>query len=148
MNLKDLCCLLLADFYLIVFSAVEKALEVTPENGMILVFGDAGTHNPSSWSRHFETSKAKKIKIFWIYTPGCTQSCDKQSLAAYKGLSEGRIYNTASELNINEFFKDAVHTVGGRDKSSSGYPFNFRFKLLVKTKLQVVFFSFSNLTFS
>ena len=103
---------MLADFYLMVFSAVEKALEVTPENGMVLVFGDAGTHDASSWSRHFETSKAKKIKIFWIYTPGCTQECDKESLAAYQGLSEGRIYNTASELNINEFFKDAVHTVG------------------------------------
>ena len=94
------------------FAAVEKALEVTPENGMILVFGDAGTHNPSEWSRLFETSKEKKIKIFWIYTPECHQGCDKQSLAAYKGLSEGRIYNTSSELNINEFFKDAVHTVG------------------------------------
>ena len=111
-NLKVLCCLFLADCYLPFFAAVEKALEVTPENGMILVFGDAGTHNPSEWSRLFETSKEKKIKIFWIYTPECHQGCDKQSLAAYKGLSEGRIYNTSSELNINEFFKDAVHTVG------------------------------------
>ena len=111
-NLKVLCCLFLADCYLPFFAAVEKALEVTPENGMILVFGDAGTHNPSEWSRLFETSKEKKIKIFWIYTPECHQGCNKQSLAAYKGLSEGRIYNTASDLKIDEFFKDAVHTVG------------------------------------
>ena len=110
-NLKVLCCLFLADCYLPFFAAVEKALEVTPENGMILVFGDAGTHNPSDWSRHFETSKAKNIKIFWIYTPSCNQQCDAQSLAPYKGLSEGRIYNTASDLKIDEFFKDAVHTV-------------------------------------
>jgi hypothetical protein len=103
---------LLADCYLPFFAAVEKALEVTPENGMILVFGDAGTHNPSEWPRHFDSSKEKNIKIFWIYTPGCNLDCDKESLAAYEGLSEGRIYNTASELKIDEFFKDAVHTVG------------------------------------
>ena len=109
---EEFCCLLLADCYLPFFEAIGKALEVTPENGMILVFGDSGTHNPCLWLGHFKTSKAKKIKIFWIYTPRCVHSCDAQSLAAYQGLSEGRIYNTASELNINQFFKDAVLTVG------------------------------------
>ena len=113
MNLRDLCCLLLADCYFPFFAAVEKALEVTPENGMILVFGDSGTHNPWKWRGHLQTSKAKKIKIFWVYTPNCpSYRCNAQSLAAYQGLTEGRIYNTASELNINQFFKDAVHTVG------------------------------------
>ena len=38
--------------------------------------------------------------------------CDASSLEAYKGLSEGRVYNTMSELNVNQFFTDAVHTVG------------------------------------
>ena len=33
------------------------------------MFGDAGTHNPSEWSRHFETSKAKNIKILLSETP-------------------------------------------------------------------------------
>ena len=122
-------------------------MEVTPENGMILVFGDSGTHNPSSWRNHFETSKAKKIKIFWIYTPDCGgkafTACDAQSLAAYKGLSEGRIFNTKSELNIKQFFKEAVHMVGKLNLSScicTLYPvdsFNSRFKLLVETKPQV-----------
>merc|ERR1712179_209721 len=92
-------------------TAVGKALEVTPENGMILVFGDSGMHNPSLWHGHFQTSKAKKIKIFWIYTPKCHYACDAQSIAAHEGLSEGRIYNTADELNVNQFFIDAVHTV-------------------------------------
>ena len=89
-----------------------KALDVTPENGMILVFGDSGTHNPHAWPYHLQTSKSKKIKIFWIYTPACAHACDANSLAAYRGLSEGRIYNTQSELNVNQFFTDAVHTVG------------------------------------
>ena len=94
------------------FPAVWKALQVTPENGMILVFGDSGTHNPHVWPTHLQTSKSKKIKIFWIYTPTCAHACDANSLAAYRGLSEGRIYNTQSELNVNQFFTDAVHTVG------------------------------------
>ena len=93
------------------FPAVGKALEVTPENGMILVFGDSGTHNPYAWQNHLHTSKRKKIKIFWIYTPCCWGMCDKVSLEAYRGLSEGRVYNTMSELNINQFFTAAVHTV-------------------------------------
>ena len=94
------------------FPAVGMALQVTPENGMILVFGDSGTHNPGAWYNHFQTSKRKKIKIFWIYTPCCWAACDPKSLEAHRGLSEGRVYNTMSELNINQFFKAAVHTVG------------------------------------
>ena len=91
---------------------------MTPENGMILVFGDSGTHNPYAWQNHLHTSKRKKIKIFWIYTPCCWGMCDKVSLEAYRGLSEGRVYNTMSELNINQFFTAAVHTVGKLNPST------------------------------
>ena len=116
-------------------------MEVTPENGMILVFGDSGMHKPSEWRDHFQTSKDKNIKIFWIYTPGCKYDCDEKSKEAHEGLTEGRIYNTASELNIEEFFKEAVHTVGNFAILSlhiicSGDSFNFRFKLLVKKKAE------------
>ena len=90
---------------------IGLAISVTPENGMILVFGDAGTHNPSSWRTHYAASQAKKQKIFWIYTPCCWGHCEN-SFEAYRGLSEGRIHNTMSELNINQFFTDAVLTVG------------------------------------
>ena len=90
-------------------------MEVTPENGMILVLGDSGTHNPFKWHDHLPTSKEKKIKIFWIYTPCCWGMCYRNDKAAYEGLSEGRVFNTMSELNINQFFTAAVHTVGKLD---------------------------------
>ena len=41
--------------------------------------------------------------------------CYKNDKAAYEGLSEGRVFNTMSELNINQFFTAAVHTVGKLD---------------------------------
>jgi len=112
-------------------AAVGKALEVTPENGMIMVFGDSADTNPnlaSLWQAHLQTSKTKNIKIFWIYTPACTQgACNAQALAANQGLSEGRVYETKSNLNTDQFFKDAVLTVstpcegqasGGTDSSA------------------------------
>ena len=84
---------------------------MTPENGMILVFGDSGTKGAWEWQNHLKTSKKKQIKIFWIYTPCCWGMCNAKSVAAYRGLSEGRVFNTMSELNINQFFTAAVHTV-------------------------------------
>ena len=137
MNSKDICCLLLTDCYLPFFAAIGKALEVTPENGTILIFNNnlgyyvnglqKYPNGPSLWRRHFATSKAKKIKIFWIfdwgqadsecYTQECPPDrcnhgrgywCTLKVQALHKRLTEGRIYNLASELNINQFFTDAV----------------------------------------
>ena len=115
---------------------------MTPENGMIMVFGDAGfqyTKRRAGWRRgsgqkipwqgHFKTSKEKNIKIFWIYTPKCNGwNCGAQDKEAHQGLTEGRVYNTASNLNTDQFFKDAVLTVGKLNISpcTSGYPFNFQ----------------------
>ena len=79
---------------------------------MILVFGDSGKRPTHDWRGLLTRSKAKNIKIFWIYTPCCWLQCDAPSLEAYRGLSEGRMYNTMTELNVNQFFTDAVHTVG------------------------------------
>ena len=81
---------------------------------MIMVFGDSEDDNPSSWHRHFQTSKSKNIKIFWICTPRCPLDSRFRpgNEAARKGLSEGRVYETASNLNTDQFFKDAVLTVG------------------------------------
>jgi len=108
--------------------AVRDALRVTPENGMIMVFGDSGDNHPNSWQGHLQTSKTKNIKIFWICTPDCTYAPKSaQNLAAREGLSEGRVYETKSELNSDQFFKDAVLTVetpcegqasGGTDSSA------------------------------
>ena len=95
-------------------SGVKLALSVTPENGMILVFGDSGTHDSYGYVPLLETRDRKKIKIFWIFTPCCWGYCDPQSLATYKILSENRTFDMMSELNINQFFTDAVHTVGFR----------------------------------
>ena len=109
-------CMVLADCYL-PFSAVGEALRVTPENGMIMVFGDSGDYKPGSWPGHLQTSKLKNIKIFWICTPVCPLRRGQAWEAAYEGLSEGRVYETASNLNTDQFFKDAVLTVGKLDIS-------------------------------
>ena len=79
-----------------------------------MVFGDSGDYKPGSWPGHLQTSKLKNIKIFWICTPRCPGSRRGNDAwsAAYKGLSEGRVYETASELKSDQFFKDAVLTVG------------------------------------
>ena len=90
-------------------------MEVTPENGMIMVFGDSGDYKPGSWPGHLQTSKLKNIKIFWICTPVCPRDRVRPRgtwEAARKGLSEGRVYETKSELKSDQFFKDAVLTVG------------------------------------
>ena len=98
---------------------VELALSVTPEYGMILVFGDSGTDNPNGYVPLVATRDRKKIKIFWIFTPCCWGYCGQDggnggSMRIYKILSENKIFDMMSELNINQFFTDAVHTVGFR----------------------------------
>ena len=96
-------------------SGVTLALSVTPENGMILVFGDSGTHNSYSYMPLIKTRDRKKIKIFWIFTPCCWGYCDLGgSLEAYKWLSENKTFDMMSELHINQFFTDAVHAVSFR----------------------------------
>ena len=101
----------MSNVMIFISSGVAKALSVTPQNGIILVFGDSGTKNPHEWTTHYATSKSKNIKIFWIHTPCCHGDCDAASKTAYKGLSEGRVFDLTSALNIQQFFKSTVETV-------------------------------------
>ena len=92
-----------------------------PDNGVILVFTDAGSVGLELWNSIEEKARRKNVKIFFallvsgIYTgatgkppPGVPQ----QSMQVYSRLSENRIFRASSnngqlDLDTKAFF-DAV----------------------------------------
>ena len=82
-----------------------------PDNGVILVVTDAGTHERGLEEAIIKKSKEKNIKIFIVLTPKCQppKLCSK-SMPSYKRVSEGRIFNQ-THFDSEEFFKSVVYTV-------------------------------------
>ena len=82
-----------------------------PDNGVILVVTDAGTHQRELEKTIKKKSKEKNIKIFIAFSPKClaTSVCSL-SMPSYNRVSEGRIFNQ-TDFDSEEFFKSVVYTV-------------------------------------
>ena len=82
-----------------------------PDNGVILVVTDAGTHQKELEELIKKKSAEKNIKIFIAFSPFCLakQICAK-SMPSYKRVSEGRIFDQ-KDFDSEEFFKSVVYTV-------------------------------------
>ena len=82
-----------------------------PDNGVILVVTDAGTHQRGLEEAIIKKSKEKNVKIFIVFTPKClaTELCS-ESMPSYNRVSEGRIFNR-TDFDSEEFFKSVVYTV-------------------------------------
>ena len=82
-----------------------------PDNGVILVVTDAGTHQRELEEAIKKKSKEKNIKIFIAFSPKClaTKLC-KRSMPSYSRVSEQRIFNQ-TDFDSEEFFKSVVYTV-------------------------------------
>ena len=82
-----------------------------PENGVILVVTDAGTHQRELEEAIKKKSKEKNIKIFIAFSPKCmaAKRCS-ESMPGYNSVSEGRIFNQ-TDFDTENFFKSVVYTV-------------------------------------
>ena len=82
-----------------------------PENGVILVVTDAGTHQRDLEEEITKKSAEKNIKIFIAFSPKCvaTELCS-ESMPSYNSVSERRIFNQ-TDFDSEDFFKSVVYTV-------------------------------------
>ena len=82
-----------------------------PDNGVILVVTDAGTHQRDLEEAITKKSAEKNVKIFIAFSPKClaTELCS-QSMPSYTRVSEERIFNQ-TDFDSEEFFKSVVYTV-------------------------------------
>ena len=82
-----------------------------PDNGVILVVTDAGTHQRELEEAIKKKSKEKNIKIFIAFSPKClAKKLCSRSMSTYNRVSEGRIFNQ-TDFDTKEFFKSVVYTV-------------------------------------
>ena len=92
-----------------------------PDNGVILVFTDAGSHQLHLENSIKEQMKRKNVKIFFAlydtseYEYEYEDRIDRSSMKVYKRLSKGQIFHASSDgtlgLDSQKFFKAVVHTV-------------------------------------
>ena len=82
-----------------------------PDNGVILVVTDAGTHQRELEEGIIKKSEEKNIKIFIAFYPKClaTKLCSR-SMQSYIRVSKGKIYDQA-DFDSEEFFKHVVYEV-------------------------------------
>ena len=82
-----------------------------PDNGVILVVTDAGTHQKELEELIKKKSAEKNIKIFIAFSPKCLSNklCSR-SMPSYNRVSERRIFNQ-TDFDTEEFFKSVVYTV-------------------------------------
>ena len=82
-----------------------------PDNGVILLVTDAGTHQKDLEDSIKEKAAEKNIKIFIAFYPRCRSRrfCSK-SMPSYISVSEGRIFNQ-SDFNNENFFKSVLNMV-------------------------------------
>ena len=93
------------------FPGIELALNTMPNNGVILVFTDAGTKMRELEDAIKKKSKEKNIKIFIAFTPECAfEKYCSRSMPSYESVSEGRIFNHA-DFDSEKFFKSVIYTV-------------------------------------
>ena len=90
---------------------IEVTLDNMPDNGVILVVTDAGTHQRELEEAIKKKSKEKNIKIFIAFSPKClaTELCS-ESMPSYNRVSERRIFNQ-TDFDSEDFFKSVVYTV-------------------------------------
>ena len=82
-----------------------------PDNGVILVVTDAGTHQRDLEEEIKKKSAEKNIKIFIAFSPKClANKVCSDSMPSYNQVSEGRIFNQ-TDFDSEEFFKSVVYTV-------------------------------------
>ena len=85
-----------------------------PDNGVILVFTDTGSHQLELQNAVKEKSESKNVKILFVLlsTPGVL---DTASLEVYDNLSNGQIfYGSADESDLDDmvkFFEAVKNTV-------------------------------------
>ena len=94
-----------------VSTGIEVTLDNMPDNGVILVVTDAGTHQRELEEAITKKSEEKNIKIFIAFSPKCvaTELCS-ESMPSYNSVSERRIFNQ-TDFDSEEFFKSVVYTV-------------------------------------
>ena len=83
-----------------------------PDNGVILVFTDTGSHQLHLENSIREKMEKKNVKVFFALYE---LSLDPPSLEVYKRLSKGQIFQALSDgslgLDSQKFFKAVVRTV-------------------------------------
>ena len=95
-----------------------------PENGVILVFTDAGSHQLGLENVIKEKMEKKNVKIFFVIYSfealmayQAIQAETAPSLEVYKRLSKGQMFYPSQDpagtldLDSEKFFKAVVHTV-------------------------------------
>ena len=82
-----------------------------PDNGVILVVTDAGTHKRKLEAKIKKKSAEKNIKIFIAFYPQCweTETCE-DSMPSYERVSDGRIF-TEADFDSEKIFEDVVSMV-------------------------------------
>ena len=85
-----------------------------PDNGVILVVTNAGSHELKLVESIKEKSLKKNVKIYFAFSPFCYESCE-ESLPVYKHLSDGRMFNN-TDFSRESFFKTVVYTVRNYSK--------------------------------
>ena len=107
------------------FKGIKVTLESMPENGVILVFTDAGSHQLGLENVIKEKMEKKNLKIFFAIYPSKTEAYSwyrgtfNSSLEVYKRLSKGEMFYASQDLarygtldlDSEKFFKAVVHTV-------------------------------------
>ena len=86
-------------------------LDTMPDNGLILVFTDAGSHQLELENALKEKSEMKNVKIFFALF----NTIDTSSMEVYERLSKGQIFFASSDgslgLDTDKFLEAVVHTV-------------------------------------
>ena len=90
---------------------IEVTLDNMPNNGVILVVTDAGTHQRDLEESIKKKAKEKNIQIFIAFYPRCqNRRYCRESMPSYINVSEGRIFNQ-SDFDNENFFKSVLNTV-------------------------------------
>ena len=111
--------------YNYIFSGIKATLDSMPDNGVILVFTDTGSHQLDLENVIKKKMKKKNVKIFFAIYPGSLDttspyySCAAPSLEVYKRLSKEEMFYASQDLALygtldldtDKFFKAVVHTV-------------------------------------
>ena len=90
---------------------IEITLDTMPDNGVILVFTDAGSHQLELENVVKAKSEMKNVNIFFaLYN-----TIDTTSMEVYERLSNGQIFIASSDgslgLDTEKFLEAVVHTV-------------------------------------
>ena len=98
------------------FPGIQVTLDSMPDNGVILVFTDTGSHQLHLEKSIREKMEKKNVKIFFaLYLDTSYPYHDPTSVEVYKRLSKGQIFHASSDgtlgLDSEKFFKAVVHTV-------------------------------------